>query len=64
VRETLQRGRVALENNLARLQGTVGRFDSIDSVMTAIKRAKVKNTVILATVIGLCICFLIWFAIR
>ena len=64
IRETLQRGRIALENNITRLSGTETRFDSIEGLMNTIKRAKIKNSAIIGIVIGLCICFLIWYALR
>jgi hypothetical protein len=63
VRATLERGRRLLENRLSGLRETMGEFSSIDGAMNVIKRAKIKNTIILGLVISFCVCFLIWWAI-
>lgn len=60
VKQLLIRGRMALTDAGHRLQTTIGAFSSIDTAMRIIQRAKVKNTVILGVVIGLCICVFLW----
>lgn len=60
VKQLLIRGRLALANAGHRLQHTIGAFSSIDSAMRIIQRAKVKNTIILGVVIGLCLCVFLW----
>lgn len=55
---------MALENMTGRLEGSLTRFSSIDKVMNSIRRAKVKQTVIISIVIALCTCFLLWYWLR
>lgn len=60
VKQLLIQGRTALANATTRLQNSIGAFSSIDNVMRLIQRAKVKNTVILGIVIGICVCIFLW----
>lgn len=60
VKQLLIRGRLALISAGNRIQTTMSAFTSIDSAMRIIQRAKIKNTIILGVVIGLCICVFLW----
>ena len=60
VKELLIRGRMALSNATSRIQNSIGAFTSIESAMRIIQRAKIKNTIILGVVIGICVCIFLW----
>jgi hypothetical protein len=60
VKQLLIQGRMALANATSRIQNSIGAFSSIDSVMRLIQRAKVKQTIILGIVIGICVCIFLW----
>ena len=60
VKQLLIRGRMALTNAGHRIQNTIGAFSSIETAMRIIQRAKLKNTIILGVVIGLCVCVFLW----
>jgi hypothetical protein len=60
VKQLLIQGRMALANATSRLQNSIGAFTSIEGAMRIIQRAKVKNTIILGVVIGICVCIFLW----
>jgi hypothetical protein len=60
VKQLIIRGRLALAGASNRIQNSIAQFSSIDGAMRIIQRAKVKHTIIIGVVIGLCLCVFLW----
>jgi len=63
-REQLSTQRSILSNMLSSISGMQGTLPSINSIVSSIKKKKYKDMLVLGTVIGLCVCFLIFYWLR
>lgn len=57
----LSRQRSTILSSSSRLGSIMERIPGINQLMTFIHRKRIKNELVIATVIGLCVCFTLWY---
>lgn len=63
-REELHHQRSMLSGTLNKLKAAGAGFPAMGALMSAIKRKKSRDSIILALVISFCICFMLWYWLR
>jgi Golgi SNAP receptor complex protein 1 len=63
-RESLHQQRTILTSALGKLEQAASVFAGLGSLLTNIRRRKSRDCIIFSAVAAVCICFLVWYAIR